>query len=233
MALSAGNNAVLAQMMRAMPVAGDWQRVAAGISLTVAGSKSLYAYFPDGCVLSLQHALADGFSAEVAMVGAEAVLDATSVLGADSCLYTAQVLVAGQVYRTPLASLQQQLQQSPAMQAIVCRHLQELLAQAGRTALCNRHHHIEQQVARWLLQLLQHTDQPVLAVTHDVMARSLGVRREGVTDAAGKLQNLGCIRYSRGSLEIVDADRLASHACACGRPLLPPTATARHREGRR
>lgn len=186
-----------------------------GETLTESGEYSKYVYFPTTAIVSLLHVLANGSSAEIAVVGREGVVGVALFMGGSSMPSKALVQSEGSAYRMNGELLQVEFSQNPAMQHLLLRYIMALFAQMAQTEVCNRHHTIDQQLCRWLLLSMDRLSGKVLNMTQELIANMLGVRREGVAEAAGKLQDAGLISYSRGCLIIVDRAGLEARVCEC------------------
>lgn len=211
----------------------------AGWSLSEAGERLRHVYFPTTAIVSLVHILRSGASTEVALVGSEGVIGMASLLGGGSAPERALVRISGHAYRVGSEMLSAEFGRSSALREVLLHFTQALMTQIAQTAVCNRHHSIEQQLCRWLLLCLDRIAVPHLAITHETIAHMLGVRREGVTSAARKLQDAGLIKCGRGRIVVLDRAGLEAHACECyalvraeyrrlsGRALANPAATTR------
>ena len=180
-----------------------------------AGEELDYVYFPVDNIISLLYVMADGGSAEIAVVGFEGVVGIAVFMGGESTPSRAVTQSAGWAYRLPARDLKEEFNQHPDMREIMLRYTQALITQMSQTAVCNRHHTIEQQLCRWLLLSLDRLPTNQLSMTQELIANMLGVRREGVTEAAGRLQKKGVIEYSRGHIAVLDRDRLEELSCEC------------------
>jgi CRP-like cAMP-binding protein len=174
-----------------------------------------HVYFPTNCIVSTSYVMHDGASAEISVVGNEGLVGIAVFMGGESSLGRAIVQSAGFAYRITAKRFKQEIQQSDHLQALLLRYTQVLITQMALTAVCNRHHSVAQQLCRRLLQSLDRLSSNRLAMTQELIANMLGVRREGVTAAAAKLQKLGIIRYSRGQVTVLDRPRLERHCCEC------------------
>lgn len=179
------------------------------------GEQLLHAYFPTTAIVSLHYVMASGATAEAAGVGNEGVVGVSLFLGGDTTPSTAVVQTAGHAYRLDRKLLAQEFSRDGVMQRLLLRYTQALLTQMMQNAACNRHHVVEQQVCRWLLMTLDRVGSRELIVTQEQVASTLGVRREGVTEAAGKLRNAGLISYRRGHIMVLDRAGLEANACEC------------------
>ena len=186
-----------------------------GAVLYESGAKLRHIYFPTNCIISLLYVLKDGASAEIAVVGREGAVGVSLFMGGETTPSRAVVQSAGQAYRLTGARLKQEFERHGELLHLLLRYTQSLITQMAQTAVCNRHHALDQQLCRWLLLSLDRLDSNELKMTQELIANMLGVRREGVTEAAGRLQKLGVIRYSRGKITVLDRPRLESLACEC------------------
>jgi len=175
-----------------------------------------HVYFPTpGCIISMLYVMADGSAAEIAVVGDEGMVGIALFMGGGTTPSRALVQSAGQAFRLPGDALKMEFERHTGLQHLLLRYTQALITQMSQTAVCNRHHSVEQQLCRWLLLSLDRLSTNELTMTQELIANMLGVRREGVTEAAGKLQALGLIRYSRGHIAILDRPGLEAHVCEC------------------
>jgi CRP-like cAMP-binding protein len=172
-------------------------------------------YFPTDCVISLLYVMADGRSAEISVVGNEGAVGLSLFIGGETTTSRAVVQSAGSAYQLSGLRLREELRSHGDMLHVLLRYSQSLLTQMAQTAVCNRHHSLNQQLCRWLLLSLDRLPSNTLTVTQEMIANMLGVRREGVTAAAGKLQTLGVIRYTRGQITVLDRPRLEQLSCEC------------------
>ena len=186
-----------------------------GKEIYAAGQSMRYVYFPVDCIISLLYVTLDGHSAEISMVGREGIVGITVFMGGDSTPSRAVVQSAGTAYRMPAIHLKNEFDRDTALRMLMLRYTQALITQMAQTAVCNRHHAIDQQLARWLLLSLDRLPTNELIMTQELIANMLGVRREGVTEAAGKLQALGIIRYQRGHISVLDRPKLEELSCEC------------------
>ena len=180
-----------------------------------AGAALESVYFPTTSIVSLLYVLADGASAEIAVVGNEGVVGIALFMGGETTPSRAVVQSAGWAYRLRGQLLKDEFLRGGAMQHLLLRYTQALLTQMAQTAVCNRHHSIDQQLCRWLLLSLDRLASQDLRMTQELIANMLGVRREGVTEAAGRLQTAGLIRYSRGHITVLDRAALEARCCEC------------------
>jgi CRP-like cAMP-binding protein len=186
-----------------------------GASVYEAGGRQPYVYFPINAIISLLYVMKDGASAEIAIVGNEGLVGISLFMGGDTTPSRAVVQSAGYAYRLSSKRLKLEFEHGGALQHLLLRYTQALITQMAQTAVCNRHHSIEQQLCRSLLLSMDRLPTNVLTMTQELIANMLGVRREGVTEAAGKLQEDGLIRYSRGRITVVDRQRLENRVCEC------------------
>lgn len=178
-------------------------------------SHQRYAYFPDDCIVSLRYILQSGAADEIAVVGNEGLIGMALVMGGDRMPGCAVVRKAGYAWRIRAEFLRAAFQRMPALQRGLMRYSQALLTQMAQTGVCNRHHSIDQQLCRWLLMSLDRLPSNEIATTQEQIAQMLGVRRAGVTEAAGKLQRAGAIHYSRGRVTVLDRASLETRVCEC------------------
>ena len=186
-----------------------------GMALYESGGAQSYVYFPTSSIVSLLYVLEDGSSAEIAVTGCEGLVGIALFMGGETTPSRAVVQSAGHGYRIKAAALKKEFEAAGALQLLLLRFTQALITQMTQTAVCNRHHAVDQQLCRWLLLSLDRLPANELVMTQDLIANMLGVRREGVTEAAGKLQNEGIIRYSRGHITVVDRPKLEARVCEC------------------
>jgi CRP-like cAMP-binding protein len=179
------------------------------------GGQLQQAYFPTTSIVSLHYVMESGASAESAGVGNEGVVGISLFMGGDSTPSSAVVQTAGHAYRLQGRLLKQEFNRGGLMQGLLLRYTQALIAQMIQTAACNRHHSVEQQLCRWLLLTLDRVPSGELVMTQELVASMLGVRREGITHAAGRLQDAGVIRYRRGHIAVVERSGLETRACEC------------------
>ena len=193
----------------------EWIPMPLGKVLYEAGDQLKYVYFPSTSIVSLSYALSDGASAEVAIVGNEGMVGISLVMGCETTPTQAFVQSAGYGFRLKASVMVAELQHTGAAMQLFLKYAQALMVQMTQTAVCNRHHSLAQQLSRRLLLSLDRGSTHSLKMTQELMATILGVRREGVTEAAGKLQREGLIRYSRGVIEILDREGLERASCEC------------------
>jgi CRP-like cAMP-binding protein len=186
-----------------------------GMALYESGGAQGYVYFPTSSIVSLLYVLEDGSSAEIAVTGCEGLVGIALFMGGETTPSRAVVQSAGDGYRIRAARLKEKFEAGGALQLLLLRFTQALITQMTQTAVCNRHHAVDQQLCRWLLLSLDRLSSNKLEVTQEMIANMLGVRREGVTAAAGKLQKLGVIQYVRGQITVLDRPRLEQLSCEC------------------
>jgi CRP-like cAMP-binding protein len=174
-----------------------------------------HVYFPTTCIVSLMYVLESGASAGIAVVGAEGAVGVGAFMGGDSTPSRAVVQSEGEAVRLPARVVREEFARGGAMQDLMLRYTQSLITQLAQTAVCNRHHSVEQQLSRWLLLSIDRLPSAGIVTTQELIASMLGVRREGVTEAAGKLQKADVIRYSRGHITVLDRSRLEQISCEC------------------
>lgn len=193
----------------------EWVAMPLGKILYEPGEKLKHAYFPTTAIVSLHYVMESGATAETAGVGNEGVVGVSLFLGGETTSSTAVVQTAGHAYRLEGKLLKEAFDRAGLMQRLLLRYTQALLTQTAQTAVCNRHHALEQQLCRWLLLTLDRMPANELIMTQELVASMLGVRREGITEAAGKLQRAGLISYRRGHIAVLDRHGLEAHACEC------------------
>lgn len=186
-----------------------------GQALSHAGCSLEYVYFPIRCVVAMHAITKDGACSELALVGHEGTVGVCSVLDGVTVFNNAMVLVGGPSWRMSTARFRQEVMDDPITLHALLRYVQALFTQVSQTAVCNRHHSIDQALCRWLLMSLDRVGSAPMQLTHELMARIMGVRREGITEAAVRLQRLGLIRYTRGFITVTDPAGLESEACEC------------------
>jgi CRP-like cAMP-binding protein len=174
-----------------------------------------YVYFPIDCIVSLLYVMKDGASAEIAVVGSEGLVGISLFMGGETTPSRAVVQCAGYAFRLNAEIMKEEFARGAMLQQLLLRYTQALITQMSQTAVCNRHHAVEQQLCRWLLLRLDRLSTSELVTTQELIATMLGVRREGVTEAAGHLQDAGLIRYSRGHITVLDRPGLESKVCEC------------------
>ena len=188
-----------------------------GEVLYESGDQLRQVYFPTASIVSLLYVLADGASAEIAVVGNEGIIGIALFMGGETMPNRAVVQSAGYAYRLKGQMLKEEFNRAGELQHLLLRYTQALLTQMAQTAVCNRYHSVDQQLCRWLLLSLDRLPSNELTMTQELIANMLGVRREGVTEAAGKLQSDGLIHYSRGHIIVIDRPRMEARACECYR----------------
>jgi len=186
-----------------------------GEVLYESGDAQRYIYFPLDAIVSLLYVLRSGASAEIAVVGNDGAIGVAIFMGGETTTNRAIVQSAGQAYRLSGARLQQEFDRHGNLLHVLLRYTQALITQMAQTAVCNRHHSVDQQLCRWLLLSLDRLGSNRITMTQELIANMLGVRREGVTDAAGKLQKLGVIEYRRGKITVLDRPQLEALSCEC------------------
>jgi CRP-like cAMP-binding protein len=184
-----------------------------GMVIYESGARARHIYFPTDSIISLLYVLTNGASAEIAVVGREGAVGVSLFMGGETTTSRAVVQSAGRAYRLSGARLKQEFGRHGQMLQVLLRYTQSLITQMAQTAVCNRHHALDQQLCRWLLLSLDRLESNELKMTQELIANMLGVRREGVTEAAGKLQEQGVIRYSRGRITVLDRPRLEQLSC--------------------
>jgi len=228
------------RLLAALPTA-DYERLVPhleliqltlGRALSESGSEPGYVYFPIGSIVSLLYVMEDGASAEIAVVGNEGMVGIALFMGGETMPSRAVVQSAGYAYRFKGSLLKSEFELGGPLQHLLLRYTQSLITQMAQTAVCNRRHTIEQQLGRRLLLSLDRLQSNELVMTQELMANILGVRREGVTAAAGHLQAAGLIHYNRGRITVLDRQRLEARVCECyavvkreSDRLLPPERT--------
>lgn len=210
-------------LLAAMPSA-EWLRIAPqlepvelplGKVLYESGATMSHVYFPTTAIVSLLYVMEDGASAEIAVVGHEGVVGISLFMGGETTPSRAVVQSAGQGYRLRAPAIKDEFNRSGPVMHLLLRYTQALITQMAQTAVCNRHHSLDQQLCRWLLLSLDRLSGSELVMTQELIANMLGVRREGVTEAALKLQRLGLIRYARGHISVLDRAGLEARVCEC------------------
>jgi len=186
-----------------------------GAVLYESGDTLRHVYFPIDCIVSLLYVLEDGTSAEIAVVGNEGALGVALFMGGETTPSRAIVQSAGFAFRLTGKRIKEEFSRHGQMLHVLLRYTQSLITQMAQTAVCNRHHSVHQQLCRWLLLSLDRLPSNKLTMTQELIANMLGVRREGVTEAAGKLQKLGVISYSRGEITVLDRAKLEQLSCEC------------------
>ena len=186
-----------------------------GAVLYEPGSRLAHVYFPTTSIVSLLYVMEDGASAEIAVVGNEGIVGISLFMGGESTPSRALVQSAGQGYRLKAEVMLQEFNRAGPVLHLLLRYTQALITQMAQTAVCNRHHSLDQQLCRWLLLSLDRLHTQELIMTQELIANMLGVRREGVTEAAGRLQRDGLIQYRRGHITVVDRVKLEQRTCEC------------------
>jgi CRP-like cAMP-binding protein len=191
-----------------------------GEVLCESGGQLQHVYFPTSAIISLHYVMEDGASAEIAGVGNEGVLGISLFMGGNTTPSQATVQTGGYGYRLKARLMMEEFnrtggRRSGALHDLLLRYTQALMTQMSQTAVCNRHHSVEQQLCRWLLQTLDRLPSSELTMTQELIASMLGVRREGITETAGNLQRAGLISYRRGHITVLDRSGLESHTCEC------------------
>jgi CRP-like cAMP-binding protein len=210
-------------LLAALP-ASDYERLAAHLELIPmklgdvlyeSGDALGYVYFPTTSIVSLLYVMEDGASAEIAIVGNEGILGISLFMGGETTPSRAVVQSAGEGFRLKAELLKSEFGRYGPTMHLLLRYTQALITQMAQTAVCNRHHSVDQQLCRWLLLSLDRLAANELSMTQELIANMLGVRREGVTEAAGKLQDAGLIRYRRGTITVLDRPGLEARTCEC------------------
>ena len=216
-------NAKQNQLLAAMPEA-EWQRwlpdmeavdLALGKVLYEPGSTLSHVYFPTTSIISLLYVLENGSSAEIAVVGNEGLIGISLFMGGESTPSRAVVQSAGKGFRLPAQAMKDEFNRGGAVLHLLLRYTQALITQMSQTAVCNRHHSLDQQLCRWLLLSLDRLEGSELVMTQELISNMLGVRREGVTEAALQLQAAGLISYSRGRISVLDRPGIEKRSCEC------------------
>jgi CRP-like cAMP-binding protein len=186
-----------------------------GMVLYESGEVLRHIYFPTDSIVSLLYVMKDGASAEIAVVGNEGAVGVSLFMGGETTPSRGIVQSAGSAYQLTGTRVKEEFNRHGQMLHLLLRYTQSLITQMSQTAVCNRHHSVDQQLCRWLLLSLDRLSSNQLTMTQELIANMLGVRREGVTNAAGKLQKEGVINYSRGQITVVDRPRLEALSCEC------------------
>ena len=204
--------------------AADRERLFSNLELTQlplgdvlyeSGSRLSHVYFPTDSIVSLLYVMEDGASAEIAVVGNEGIVGVSLFMGGETTPSRAVVQSAGHAYRLKAQLLKQEFNHIGPVMHLLLRYTQALITQMAQTAVCNRHHSVDQQLCRWLLLSLDRLPSNELTMTQELIANMLGVRREGVTEAAGNLQSAGLIEYHRGRISVLDRPGLEARSCEC------------------
>jgi CRP-like cAMP-binding protein len=193
----------------------EWVELPLGKVLYESGDSMRHAYFPTDSIVSLLYVMENGSSAEISVVGNEGLVGFALFMGGESTLSQAVVQSGGYAYRLSSQHLMDEFNRHGELLQLMLRYTQSLITQMSQTAVCNRHHSINQQLCRWLLLSLDRLPSNQLTMTQELIANMLGVRREGVTEAAGKLQREGVIEYSRGHISVLDRHKLEELSCEC------------------
>ena len=210
-------------LLAALPAA-DYERLLPDLELVPlrlgsavyeSGGHLGYLYFPTDSIVSLLYVMENGASAEIAVTGNDGLVGIALFMGGESTPNRAVVQSAGYAYRLRAAVMKKEFELGGPLQHLLLRYTQALITQMAQTAVCNRHHSLEQQLCRWLLLSLDRLPTNELTMTQELIANMLGVRREGVTEAAGHLQAAGLIRYSRGRITVLDRPKLEKQVCEC------------------
>jgi CRP-like cAMP-binding protein len=186
-----------------------------GKALYESGMAMSHVYFPTTAIVSLLYVLEGGASAEIAVVGNEGIVGISLFMGGETTPSRAVVQSSGEGFRMPGQFLKEEFSHSGPVLHLLLRYTQALITQMAQTAVCNRHHSLDQQLCRWLLLSLDRLSEPELVTTQELIANMLGVRREGVTEAAANLQRAGLIQYRRGHITVVDREGLERRTCEC------------------
>jgi CRP-like cAMP-binding protein len=210
-------------LLAALPEA-EWQRIAPqiepavlplGLVLYEAGRTLSHVYFPTSAIVSLLYVMENGASAEIAVVGNEGIVGISLFMGGESTPSRAVVQSAGRGFRLRSQTIKDEFERAGPTMHVLLRYTQALITQMAQTAVCNRHHTVDQQLCRWLLLSLDRLEGSELVMTQELIANMLGVRREGVTEGALRLQNAGLIHYSRGHITVTDRAGLEKRTCEC------------------
>ncbi len=204
----------LAELGRWLPQL-EWVEMPLGQVLYESGRTLGHVYFPTSAIVSLLYVMENGASAEIAVVGNEGLVGISLFMGGNSTPSRAVVQSAGAGYRLKAALMKDEFDRAGPVMHLLLRYTQALITQMAQTAVCNRHHSLDQQLCRWLLLSLDRLKSNELAMTQELIANMLGVRREGVTEAALKLQAAGLIRYARGRITVLDRPGLEMRTCEC------------------
>ena len=211
------------QLLAALP-ADEWARwsgqlepvqLALGQVLYESGRSLSHVYFPTSAIVSLLYVMENGASAEIAVTGFEGVVGVALFMGGETTPSRAVVQSAGQAFRLNAQAVKREFDQSHPVMHLLLRYTQALITQMAQTAVCNRHHSLDQQLCRWLLLSIDRLRGSELRMTQELIANMLGVRREGVTEAAVQLQKAGLIKYARGRIQVLDRPGLEQRSCEC------------------
>ena len=206
--LPAADHARLLSELELVPMPLGW-------SVYESGGHQGYVYFPTNSIVSLLYVMENGASAEMAITGNEGLVGIALFMGGETTPSRAVVQSAGHAYRLKAAVLKREFEHGGALQHLLLRFTQALITQMAQTAVCNRHHSVVQQLCRWLLLSMDRLPGNELRMTQELIANMLGVRREGVTEAAGMLQEAGLINYSRGLITVLNRPKLEKQVCEC------------------
>jgi CRP-like cAMP-binding protein len=221
--INAAESPLRNQLLAALPDA-EWKRwqpqleavnMPLGQVLYESGGTLSHVYFPTTAIVSLLYVMKNGASAEIAVVGHEGIVGISLFMGGDSTPSRAVVQSAGQGFRLAAPAMQEEFDRAGPVLHLLLRYTQALITQMAQTAVCNRHHSLDQQLCRWLLLSLDRLQGNELVMTQELIANMLGVRREGVTEAALKLQGAGVISYGRGRITVLDRSALEKRTCEC------------------
>ncbi|MGJ7456538.1 Crp/Fnr family transcriptional regulator [Halomonas sp. MA07-2] len=193
----------------------EWVDLKLGDSLVESGKMMRHVYFPLDCIVSLLCVMEDGNSTEIAVVGNEGIVGISLFMGGETTPSRAIVQSSGSAYRLRGPLIKEEFYRAGPLQRLLLRYTQALITQMAQTAVCNRHHSLDEQLCRWLLLSLDRLQTNELVMTQELIANMLGVRREGVTAAAGKLQKADLISYHRGHITILDRSGLEARVCEC------------------
>ena len=193
----------------------EWVSLPLGQVLYESGTLQTHIYFPTTAIVSLLYVMESGASAEIAVVGNEGVVGISLFMGGESTPSRAVVQSAGQGYRLKASMIKDEFNRSGPVMHVLLRYTQALITQMAQTAVCNRHHSLDQQLCRWLLLSMDRLQGNELVMTQELIANMLGVRREGVTEGALKLQKSGLIHYTRGHITVLDRQGLEKRTCEC------------------
>jgi CRP-like cAMP-binding protein len=203
-----------AELLRLLPLLESVD-LPLGLVLYESGGALSHVYFPTTAIVSLLFVLEDGHSAEIAVVGREGVVGISLFMGGESTPSRAVVQSAGRGYRLASAAIKEAFGRNGPVMHLMLRYTQALITQMAQTAVCNRHHTLDKQLCRWLLLSMDRLEGNELVMTQELIANMLGVRREGVTEAALRLQESGLIRYARGRITVLDRPGLEARTCEC------------------
>jgi CRP-like cAMP-binding protein len=218
-----GHDPIQNHLLNAMSAAGrerlypqlELVEMPLGKVLYESGDLLRHVYFPTDSIVSLLSMMKDGASAEIAVVGNEGLIGIALFMGGETTTNRAIVQSAGSAYRLAGQRLKDEFHRNGQMQILLLRYTQALITQMAQTAVCNRHHSVDQQLCRWLLLSIDRLSSNHLIMTQELIANMLGVRREGVTEAAGKLQKLGVIEYRRGNITVLNRPKMEQLCCEC------------------